>query len=152
MGKVLFGVCTLLALCIGGLALVAYLGRAERTAAVDNLLAEDITRLIQTAEGRGEEIDLAAETDFPWDRVLVVAKDTPAARISAALGSEFDGTMNYTAESNGMFVFALGTQLARYADYRGRGSFEGFDRPVDEFRREDAVFVVRDLVVSPKRG
>ena len=150
MGKVLFAVCAFLALCIAGLGLVAYLNRGEPTRAVDNLLAEDLTRSIQTAEGRGEDVDFGAETDFDWDRLLVVAPGTPEARISDALGSEFNGQMNYTAESNGLFVFARGDRLARYADYRGRARFEGFDEPVDEFAREDAVFVVRDLVVSPK--
>ena len=150
MGKVLFGVCALLALCILGLGLVAYLHREEEVVAVDNLLAEDLTRLIQTAEGRGEDVDLAAATDFPWNRVLVVAEGTPPERIGDALGSRFNGAINYTAESNGMFVFARGSVLARFADYRGRARFEGFEVPVDEFAREEAVFTVRDLVVSPK--
>ena len=150
MGKVLFAVCAFLALCIFGLGLVAYLNRGEPTQAVDNLLAEDLTRLIQTAESRGEDVDLAAATDFAWDRVLVVARDTPEARISDALGSEFNGELNYTAESNGLFVFARGRELARYADYRGRGRFVGFRRPIDELPADDAVLEVRDLVISKK--
>jgi hypothetical protein len=117
---------------------------------VDNLLAEDLTRRIQTAEGRGEDVDLATATRFAWDRVLIVAPDTPTARISDALGSEFRGSINYTAESNGMFVFARGTELARYADYRGRARFEGFQQPIAELPRDRAVLEVRDLVVSPK--
>ncbi len=150
MGKVIFAVCAFLAVCIVGLGLVAYLNRDEETVAVDNLLAEDLTRRIQTAEGRGEELDLAAATEFRWDRVLIVEEGTPEAVISQALGSEFRGDINYRAESNGMFVFARGTRLVRYADYRGRGRFVGFERPVAEFPREQAVFTVRDLVVRPK--
>jgi hypothetical protein len=150
MGKVIFAVCALLGACIVGLGLVAYLNREEETVAVDNLLAEDLTRRFQTAEGRGEDVDLRDATDFDWDRVLVVEQGTPPEVISEALGSEFRGELNYSAESNGLFVFARGSQLARYADYRGRGRFEGFGTPVDEFAAGEAVFTVRDLVIRPQ--
>jgi hypothetical protein len=87
MGKVLFAVCAFLALCIAGLVLVTYVNRTEETRAVDNLLAENLTRLIQTSEGRGEDLDLAAATNFEWDRVLVVAPDTPRAKTNMPLDS-----------------------------------------------------------------
>ena len=46
-------------------------------------------------------------------------------------------------------MFANGNALARVADYRGRGTFEGFDEPVASLPRPEAAFRVRDLVVSP---
>ena len=150
MGKVLAAVIGFLALCILGLGLVAYLGREEESVAVDNLLAEDLTRLIQTAGDRDGEVDLTAAAEFDWDRVLLVAPGTPNERISDALGSAFDGELNYDAESEQLFVFARGSRLARYADYRGRASFAGFDRPIAELSREEAVLSVEDLVVRPK--
>jgi hypothetical protein len=148
MGKVLFAVCAALAACILGLGLVAYLNRGEETAAVDNLLAEDLTRRIQTAEQRGEEVDLAAVTDFAWDRVLIVQPGTPPATISDTLGFEFNGALNYSAESNGLFVFVRARQVARYADYRGRGEFVGFRTPIDELDAEEAILDVRDLRIT----
>jgi len=148
MGKVLLAVCTFLALCITGLALLTYLARTDETQAVDNLLAEDLTRRIQLAEDRGGEVDLLALTDFAWDRVLIVQPGTPTARISDALGFKFNGVMNYSAESNGLFVFVRARQVARFADYRGRGEFVGFRRPIDELDVEDAVLDVRDLRIS----
>jgi hypothetical protein len=151
MGKILFAVCAFLGCCIIGLGLVAYLNRDEETIAVDNLLAEDLTRRIQQAEGRNEgEVDLSTATDFAWDRVLIVAPDAPDGAIEEALGYPFRGDMNYTAESSGMFVFERAGRVARYADYRGQGTFEGFRKPVDERSADDAVLVVRDLVITPK--
>ena len=150
MGKVLFAVCAFLALCIAGLALVAYLGRAPETQAVDNLLAEDLTRRIQTAEAQaGGQVDLAAATTFPWDRVLLVAPGTPAQRISDTLGYTFEGVMNYDAESNGLFVFERGQRVVRFADYRGRGRFEGFRRPIASLPFDRALLRVRGLVIRP---
>jgi hypothetical protein len=52
MGRLLVGVSALLVLCIGGLALAVYLTRTEDRLAVDNLLSEDISRAIGTAEER----------------------------------------------------------------------------------------------------
>jgi hypothetical protein len=141
MGKVLLAVCTFLALCIAGLALLTYLARTDETQAVDNLLAEDLTRRI----GRDERVDLLAATDFAWDRVLIVQRGTPTERISEELGFDFTGVMNYSAESNGLFVFVRARQVARFADYRGRGEFVGFRTPIDELDAEDAILRVRDL-------
>jgi hypothetical protein len=145
MGKVLLAVCAFLALCIAGLALLTYLARTEETQAVDNLLAEDLTRRI----GRDARVDLLAATDFAWDRVLIVQPGTPTEDISEALGFDFPGVMNYSAESNGMFVFVRARQVARFADYRGRGELVGFRTPVDELDAEDAILRVRDLRISP---
>ena len=40
--------------------------------------------------------------------------------------------------------------MARFFDYRGEGRFSGVDTPVAELAREDAVFDVRRLVITPK--
>jgi hypothetical protein len=150
VGKVLFAVCAFLVLCIVGLALVSYLGRDEETLAVDNLLAEDLTRRIQQAEDRDEgQVDLATATDFAWDRVLIVAPDAPKDAIDDALGYPFRGDLNYTAESKELFIFERAGQVRKYADYRGQGTFEGFERPVDERSADAAVLRVRDLVIRP---
>jgi hypothetical protein len=49
-----------------------------------------------------------------------------------------------------VFVFARGSEIARIADYRGRGTFTGFQRPLDELPRDRAVLQVHNLVVSPE--
>jgi hypothetical protein len=147
MARALFAVGTLLALCFIALALLVYLARDEDLVAVDNLLAERLTRAFQLAEGRGEVVDLARETDFAWDRVLLVEPDTPPARISQALGSRFAGAESF--DNGELFVFARGTRMVRYADYRGRGVFARVERPVAALSRDEAVFRVRDLVIFP---
>ena len=48
-----------------------------------------------------------------------------------------------------VFVFARGNAVARIADYRGRGTFSGFERPLDVLPRADAVLDVDELVISP---
>ena len=58
MARALTAVGALLVLCLLVLGLVVYLSRDEDSIAVDNLLAEDITRAIGTAEDRGEDVDL----------------------------------------------------------------------------------------------
>ena len=148
MGRALVAVGAALLLCFATLGVVVFVTREEDRVAVDNLLAEDLSRAIALAEGRGDDIDLSQLADFSWDRVLIVAPDTPREEISRALGTEFTGDLNYSAESQELLVFADGKSLARFADYRGRGRFEGFAQPVDELMREDAVLVVRDLVVT----
>ena len=37
----------------------------------------------------------------------------------------------------------------RFADYRGRATFTGFERPLDALPRDRAVLAVRNGVVSP---
>ena len=76
MARALIAVGAALALAFAGLGLVVYLNRSEDLVAVDNLLSERLTRAFQLAEGRGEDVDLARETDFAWDRVLFVEPGT----------------------------------------------------------------------------
>jgi hypothetical protein len=149
MGRALLAVGTLLVVLIAVLMLSVYLTREEKTYAVDNLLAEDLGRAIATAEANRRRVDLAAATDFGWDEVLVVAEDTPHEVIEEELGGEFRGHLNYDVESREIFVFLRDGELVRYADYRGRGRFEGLDRPIARLSREQAVFEVRDLVARP---
>ena len=132
MARALTAVGALLALAFIGFGLVVYLSRDEDLVAVDNLLSEQLTRALSTAEERGEEVVVADYTDFGWDRLLVVEPGTPAARITQALGSRFAGMESF--DDGALLVFADGDRMVRYADYRGRGEFEGLPRPVAELR------------------
>jgi hypothetical protein len=149
MGKALTAVGAAFVVCFGVLGLLVFLNRTEDRVAVDNLLAERLTRAITIAGDQGGEVDLAAIADFGWDRVLIVPRGTPSETISGALGTEFRGDLNYDAESEHIFVFADGKALAKFADYRGRAAFEGFDEPVHEMARGDAVLRVDGNVVRP---
>jgi hypothetical protein len=148
MGRALLAVGAVLALAFLSLGLTVYLSRSEDLVAVDNLLSERLTRSFQLAEEADREVDLGQETDFAWDRVLVVEPGTPQARISAALGSRFPGAETF--DGGPLLVFARGDEMVRYADYRGRGIFARIERPVGELARDEAVFRVRDLVIFPR--
>ena len=149
MSRALVAVGALLAVAFLILGLVVFLTRTEDRVAADNLLAERLTRAIQLSEEEGDgRVDLREVADFRWDRVLVVAPGTPRDAVSEALGSEYKGDLPFGSLGQ-VFVFARGTAVARIADYRGRGTFTGFDRPLDELPRDRAVLRVRNLVVSP---
>jgi hypothetical protein len=128
---------------------VVYLNRDEDAIAVDNLLAENISREIGTAEQRGADVDLADVTDFEWDHVLLVEHSAGRAAISKALGAPWKGEVAFG--TGDLLIFVRGKHVARYADYRGEGRFAGVARPVARFAHDDAVFSVRDLVIRPKR-
>jgi hypothetical protein len=149
MTRVLVVIGGALVLCFVILGAVVYFTRDEDTVAVDAVLAERLTRAVAEAEQRGEDVSLARLTSFPWDRVVVFKPRTPKAVVDRALGFEFEGDLPYDAESSEVFAFVDGARLARFADYRGRGVFEGLERPVDELTPEQAVFEVRDLVARP---
>ena len=137
-----------LALALLVLGLVIYLNRDEDAIAVDNLLAESITREFGTAEQRGSAtVDLADVTDFVWDAVLIAARDASRAEISDALGADWKGDVAFG--TGDLLIFVRGGHVARYADYRGEGRFEGLRRPVARLARDQAVFRVRDLVMRP---
>ena len=149
MGRALVAVGVALLLCFGVLGAVVLLTRDEDTIAVDSGLAERITKAVAEAEQRAEPVDLAALTPFGWDRVVVFAPRTPRAAVDRALGFEFKGDLPYDAESSEVFAFADDgppARLVRFADYRGRGRFEGLERPVAELTPQQAVFDVRSLV------
>jgi hypothetical protein len=147
MGRALTAVGVLLATAFAVLAVVVFATREEDRVAVDDVLALELTRAI----GEREEVDLRALARFGWDRVLVVAPGTSRAAVSRELGSEFKGDLPFGSTGQ-LLVFADGAALARFADYRGRATFDGFARPIDVLPRADAVLRVRDGVVSPKRA
>ena len=149
MTRALIVVGVLLAIAFGVLAVVVFATRDEDRVAVDNLLALELTRTIGVSEGG--EVDLRRLAGFRWDRVLVVAPGTSREAVSDVLGSEYRGELPFGSTGQ-VFVFADGTRLARFADYRGRATFNGFERPLDTLPRERAVLRVRSGVVRAKAG
>src|SRR3954454_13581270 len=148
MTRALVAVGTALTLLILGLGLVVYLTRDEDRIAVDNLLSEAITRAIGTAEDRGRDVDLGRIAKFDWDEVLLVDRNATRAQISKALGYEWKGDLEF--QTGDMLIFLRSRQVARFADYRGEGRFEGVRRPTARFDRDAAVFRVRGLVIRPR--
>ena len=129
------------------LGVVVYLNRDEDAIAVDNLLAENVTREIGTAEQRDADVDLSDVTDFRWDHVLLAEHDASRAAISKALGAPWQGDIAFG--TGDVLIFVRGGHVARYADYRGEGRFEGVRRPVARLSRDQAKFTVRSLVIRP---
>lgn len=148
MARALIAVGVLLALAFAGFGLLVYLNREEDRVAVDNLLALELTRAIGVADESGDEVDLRRIAPGRWDRVLVAVPGVPRETVSEALGSPYTGDLPF-GRTGQLFVFARGSTLVRFADYRGRATFTGFARPLDVLPRERAVLAVRDLVVSP---
>lgn len=93
-------------------------------------------------------MDLRAVTGFDFDEVLIFDRDTPRAAVSEELGFTFKGELLYTAESTELFVFTNNRAFVRFADYRGRARFEGLTRPFTTLSAGEAVFRVRDGVVT----
>jgi hypothetical protein len=149
MTRALVAVGALLAVAFLILGIVVFTTREEDRITADNLLAERLTRAIQLSEEEsGGRVDLRRVADFPWDRVIVLAPGSPRDAVSAALGSEYRGTLPFGSLGQ-VFVFARGREVARLADYRGRGTFTGFERPLDVLPRDRAVLQVHNLVVTP---
>jgi hypothetical protein len=149
MTRALFAVGALLAVAFLILGVVVFSTRSEDRIAADNTLAENLTRAIQLAEEQNRgELDLTRVAPFAWDRVLVMAPGTARSAVSEALGSEYKGDLPFASRGQ-VFVFARGDAVARVADYRGRGTFTGFERPLDVLPRDRATLHVRSLVVSP---
>lgn len=151
MARALTAVGALLALALVGLGLVIYLNHQPDAVAVDNILAESITREIGTAEQRGaDSVKLADLTDFDWDHVLVAEHDARRDEISRALGEPWKGEVAFG--TGDILIFVDRGHVARYADYRGEGRFAGMKTPIARFARRDAVFSVRALVIRPRRS
>jgi hypothetical protein len=148
MARALTAVGVALALLVAGLALAVFLTRDEDNIQVDNLLAERFTRDVALA--RGGEVDLGRIASFDWDRVLIVAQDTPREEISERLGYEWTGTLGFQT-GDLLILLDSGGKVKRFFDYRGEGRFAGVDRPFEELPRNRAVFRVRDLVITPAR-
>jgi len=149
MTRALIAVGALLTTAFIILGLVVYLTRSEDRVSADNTLAENLTRAIQVSDTGGDgRVDLRRIAPFGWDRVLVVQPGTARDAVSAELGSEYRGMLPFGSTGE-VFVFARGKTIARIADYRGRGTFSGFERPLDVLPRADAVLDVSELVISP---
>jgi hypothetical protein len=148
MTRALIAVGALLALAFAGFGAVVFFTRQEDRVAVDNVLALSLTKAIGTADEQGGQVDLRRLAGGDWDRVLVVAPGTDRDLVSQALGSEYKGDLPFGSQGQ-LFVFARGSNLVRFADYRGRATFTGFERPLDTVPRAGAVLAVRDLVVTP---
>ena len=153
MGRVLALVGLALGLFIGGLVLAVYLTRDEDNIQVDNVLSENISKAIAQSEdpdvGTGGVVDLRRVADFDWDRVLVVAPGVSRERISRALGKPWTGVAGL--DFGELLIFRRGDEVARFANYRGIGRFDGFE-PLQEIPRDDAVFQVREMTVRPASG
>ncbi len=149
MGKALLAVGSFLAICFLVFGGVVYFTRREDRIAVDSQLAESISKAFVEAEQRHQPLDLRTVTPFDWDRVLIYKPGTPRAAISKQLGFPFRGDLPYTAESSEVFVFTNRGAFVRFADYRGRGTFTGLQRPFDSLSANDAVFDIRDAVARP---
>jgi hypothetical protein len=141
--RALIAVGAALVLLIAGLGLAVYVTRDEDNIAVDNPLAETVTRAIALRD----RVDLPALARFEWDEVLIVAPGTPRETISRRLGYEWTGDVGF--QTGELLIFLDRRRVARFADYRGLARFEGFESPIDSLPRDDAVLRVRDLVVSP---
>jgi hypothetical protein len=150
MARALTAVGVALVLLIGGLVLAVYLTRDEDYIAVDNLLAENLSRAIGTAQSRGEDVSLGEEAPFEWDHMLLVARGVEPAAISRRLGYEWKGRIGF--RTGELFLFLSHGKVVRFADYRGEGRFEGFERPFALIPRGEAVWRVRSLVIRPAPG
>lgn len=118
MGRALVAVGLALVLCFGIAGAIVYVTREEDRIAVDNLLAENLSKAIGNAEtenrGRVEVADVAR---FGWDELLLVAPDTSRDAISEELGYEWKGDVNFGYPA--ILIFLRGGQVERFADYRG---------------------------------
>ena len=146
MARALTAVGVALALMVAGLGLAVFLTRDEDNIQVDNLLSEKFTREVATAGGR--DVDLGQVASFDWDRVLIVERGTPRSEISKRLGYEWTGTLGFETGELLILLDERG-KVKRFFDYRGEGSFAGIDTPFQELPRSEAVFRVRDLVITP---
>ena len=144
MKHVFLAVAAALVVCIAGLIVVVVVTREEEQLAVDNLLAERLSLEV----ARSDVLRLEDITTFPWDTLLVVERGTPDEAISEQLATEWTGGVNFG--TGDLLLFLRGGRVERYADYRGEGRFEGVERPIARFSREEAVFRVDDLVITPR--
>ena len=125
MTRALLGVGALRAAAFVIFGAVVFLTREEDRVAVDNLLAENLTRAIQLSEEEADgEVDLRRVADFPsGPRAGRRPRHGAVDRVSEELGSDYKGDLADFGSLGQVFVFARGDELARIADYRGRGTF-----------------------------
>jgi hypothetical protein len=150
MTRALTAIGVALVLLIGGLGLAVFFTRDEDYIQVDNVLAEDLTRVIALAQAESDGIvDLRRLAPFAWDRVVLVARGTGPEEISRHLGAPWRGRIGF--QTGELFLFVRGREVVRFADYRGAGRFEGFPVPFADIPREHAVLRVKSLVIRPAR-
>ena len=149
MARALTAVGAALVLLMGGLGLAVYLTRDEDNIQVSNVLSEDFTRAVALSEASRAPVDLRELTPDDWDAVLIVAPRTPRAAISERLGREWTGEVGI--ETGELLIQLRDGEVVRFFDYRGEGRFAGIDTPFHELPRDEAVFRVRDLVITPLR-
>jgi hypothetical protein len=153
MGRVLGLVAAGLVLCIGVLLLAVYLSRDEDNLQSDILVSENFSKAVTTSQdpvdGTHGVVRLADVAPFAWDHVLLVAPRTPRSAITRRLGREWTGID--TIDGGDLLIFLRDGRVVRFADYRGNGRFAGFTTPFAELPRARAVFVVRDLVIRPRK-
>jgi hypothetical protein len=147
MARALTAVGVALALLVGGLALAVYVTRDEDYIQVDNVLAERLTRAIALARETGGVVRLEREAPFAWDEVLLVARGTSREAIGRRIGTEWRGVIGFGHGE--LLLFVRDGEVVRFADYRGAGRFEGFDRPFATLPRGRATLHVRALVIRP---
>ena len=129
-------------LLLGG---IVYFTRDEDNFQADNILAENFTLAVNQAALEGGTVNLREVASFPWDRVLLVQPETPRDAISDRLGFEWTGID--TVDGGDLLIFLRDGKVVRFADYRGTGRFEGFERPFDEL--PDTLAVDARRVISP---
>ena len=79
---------------------------------------------------------------------MIAPRDATRAQLTRELGFPWEGDLEF--RTGEILIFLRDGELARFADYRGEGRFEGIDRPFARFDRDDAVFRVRSLVIRPR--
>lgn len=129
-------------LLLGG---IVYFTRDEDNIQADNLLAENFTLAVNEAAQGDGRVELRELASFPWDRALLVQPGTPRDAISQELGREWTGID--TVDGGDLLIFIRNDEVVRFADYRGTGRFEGFERPFDDL--PDTLRVDAGRVISP---
>src|SRR3954462_9059189 len=137
-----------LVLLLAGLGLAVYFTRDEDYIAVDNLLAERITRAIGTADQRDNRVDLRQLAPFAWDHVLIAQRGIEPDQISRRLGYPWKGRIGF--QTGELLIFLRAGKVVRSAASRGEGRFAGVSRPFAELPRDRAVLRVRNLVIRPR--
>ncbi len=129
-------------LVLGGL---VYFTRDEDNFQADNILSENFTLAVNQAAQEGGDVELRTIASFPWDRVVLVQPNTPRDAISEHLGFEWTGID--TVDGGDLLIFLRDGNVVRFADYRGLGRFEGFERPFDDL--PDVLRVDPGRVIRP---
>ena len=133
-----------LGLCIALLLLAVFITRDEDNLQADNILAENFTLAVARADREDEPLALRDVATFVWDRALLVQAGTSRDEISRRLGREWTGID--TVDGGDLLIFLRDDEVVRFADYRGNGRFEGFERPFDDLPE---VLRVDGLVIRP---